>query len=153
MNTTPGLDVTNAAGWSPEKIGAMVLGALPGRIPADLFVMPTLDIEAARLAGAEDVAGPGAAWVCGNEIRVGPLTLRIGDATPWAAVQGALRNKTVASLRIVCTVGEIVDHGLPLDKFDRIFLAGVSLPDRWQGVLERSATSVEVLGQESVSAL
>jgi cyanophycin synthetase len=145
MNTTPGLDVTIAAGWPPGKIGAMVLGDLPGRIPVDLFVMPTLDIEAACLAGPEDAAGPGAAWVCGNEIRVGQLTLRTGDSTPWAAVQGALRNKTLTSLRIVCTVGEILNHGLPLDKVDRVLLCGVALPDRWQGLIERSARSVEIL--------
>jgi cyanophycin synthetase len=145
MNTTPGLDATIAAGWSPEKIGAMVLGELPGRIPADLFVMPTLDIEAPRLAGAEDVAGPGAAWVCGNEIRIGQLTLRTADSTPWAAVQSALRNKTVTSLQIVSTPAEILAHGLPVDKFDRVLLCGVALPDRWQGVIERSARSVEIL--------
>jgi len=147
MNTTPGIDVPIAAGWSAEKIGAIVLGELPGRVPVDLCVMPTLDMAAARLIVPENADRTGAAWVCGNEIRMGQLKLRIGDPTPWAAVQSALRNKAVESLQIVCTVEEILAHGLPLDHLDRVLLCGVSLPDRWRSVLERSADSVEIVDQ------
>lgn len=144
MNTTPAMDVLVAAGWTDEAIGSLVLGELPGRIQVDLCVLPTLDMGAARRAMPQTMAGPSAAWVCGNKIWVGQLELRIADPTPWAAVQSALRNKTVASLQIVCTVDEILAHGLPVDRLDRVLLAGVSFPDRWQSVIERSAGSVEI---------
>lgn len=142
MNTTPGLDVLASAGWPDEKIGSLVLGDLPGRIPVELCVLPTLDMQAARHAAAEHADASTAAWVCGQEVRIGPLELRIADAAPWAAVRSALRNKSVTSLRIACTVDEILANGLPLDRFDRVVLAGVSFPEPWRAVIERSAHEV-----------
>ena len=145
MNTTPGLDLLIAAGWTDEQIGALALGELPGRIPVDLCLTATLDLEAARLQIPAHKVHPRAAWVCGNQVRVGQLELRITDPTPWAAVQSALRNKTVESLQIVCTVEEILAHGLPVDRLDRVLLCGTSLPDRWRSVIERCAGLVEIV--------
>ena len=151
MNTTPGLELV-AAGWPDEKLGSLVLGELPGRIPVDLCVVPALDGEAARRALPEPAAASSAAWVCGEELRVGHLEARIADALPWAAVRSALRNKTVTSVRIVSTVDEILAHGLPVDRIDRVVLAGVSFPERWQAVIERCANSVVFSSQESLRA-
>ena len=152
MNTVPGLDALIAAGWSAEKVGNLVLGEVPGRIPVDLCVLSDLDMEAARRAAPAPVPASTAAWVCGREIRVGPLALRIADTEPWAAVQSALRNKTVTSVQIVCSIGEVLAHGLPVDQVDRVFLGGVSFPERWQAVIERCAGSVVFSSQESARA-
>jgi cyanophycin synthetase len=145
MNTTPGLDVFAATGWSDEKIGSLVLGTAPGRIPVSLCVLPTLDAQAARRAVEDTEPDATAAWVCGTGLRIGPLDLRIADTSPWAAVRSALRNKTVSSLQIVCTVGDIVEHGLPVDRVDRVVMSGVTFPERWQAVIERCAASVRNL--------
>ena len=85
-----------------------------------------------------------------SELRVGPLDLRMADTAPWAAVRSALRNKSVTSLRIVCTVDEILANGLPVDRVDRVRLDGVSLPERWQKVIERSAGAFEMTDRPSL---
>ncbi|WP_158290040.1 ATP-grasp domain-containing protein [Ramlibacter sp. WS9] len=148
MNTTPGLDVLTAAGWPDEKIGNLVLGEAPGRIPVGLCVLPELDIEAARRTLGKAGDAPTAAWVCGQKLQVGPLELRIADPAPWATVRSALRNKTVTSLQIACTVDDIVTYGLPVDRLDRVVMAGVSFPERWQALIERYAGSVEYLAPQ-----
>jgi cyanophycin synthetase len=142
MNTTPALDVLIAAGWQAGKIGSLVLGAVPGRIPIELSVVANVNTEAPP---TQDAACSTAAWVCGSELQVGRLKLQIRDPAPWAAVHSALRNKTVTSLNIVCSKGEILAHGLPVDRLDRVNLRGVTLPGRWQRLVERCAGSVEVL--------
>jgi cyanophycin synthetase len=143
MNVVPGIDIPVTAGWTEEKIGSLVLGGIPGRIPVELCVLPVLDLEAARRAMGTPQPGSTAAWVCGPELHIGALQLRLAEAAPWAALRGALRNKTVTSVRVAATVDEILAHGLPLDRFDRIVLAGVTFPERWQAVIEQSAASVE----------
>ncbi|WP_158290039.1 ATP-grasp domain-containing protein [Ramlibacter sp. WS9] len=143
MNTVPGIDIPVAAGWTEEKIGSLVLGGIPGRIPVELCISPSLNLEAARQAMGEPQSGPTAAWVCGPELHIGALQLRLAEAAPWAALRGALRNKAVTSVRIAATVDEILAHGLPLDRFDRIVLAGVTFPERWQAVIEHAAISVD----------
>jgi cyanophycin synthetase len=143
MNTVPGIDIPVAAGWTEERIGTLVLGNVPGRIPVELCVLPALDLEAAREAMGPPQPGPTAVWVCGPELHIGAAQLKLAEAAPWAALRGALRNKTVTSVRIAATVDEILAHGLPLDRFDRIVLAGVTFPERWQAVIEHAAVSVE----------
>lgn len=138
MNTTPALDVLAAAGWPEAEVGKLVLGTSPGRIPVGLCVLPTLDLEAARRAMPHAEAASATAWVCGQTLWVGALELRTEDRSPWAAVRCALRNKAVTAVRIACTVDDIVAHGLPVDRMERVVLVGVSLPDRWQAVVDES---------------
>lgn len=142
MNSTPALDVLTAAGWPDEMIGSLVLGALPGRIPVDLCVLPSLDQEVARRAVGPSAASTTSAWVCGRKLWIGPLELWIEDPAPWAAVRSALRNRTVTAVQIVCSVDDILAHGLPVDRLDRVVLVGVSIADRWRAVIERCAGSV-----------
>ncbi len=145
MNLNPGIDVLIAAGWPAEELGSMVLGELPGRIPVIACVLPQLDMEAARLA-LPAISGSKQAWVCGNQIRVGEVSFsQVADSTPWAGVRSALRNRAVGSLQIVCTVDEIMAHGFPLDRVDRVLLVGTSFPEPWNAVLRRWAESVEVV--------
>ncbi len=137
MNMTPALDVLTAAGWSAEEVGGLVLGTLPGRIPIGLCVLPTLDMEAARRAMPIPEAPSTTAWVCGQSLVVGPLEMKVADKAPWAAVWSALRNRTVTSVQIACTVDDILAHGLPVDRLDRVVLAGVTLPGAWMAVIAR----------------
>jgi cyanophycin synthetase len=149
MNTSPALGALAAAGYTAEEIGSLVLGEGPGRIPVDLCVLAAADSETARRIVAKPPDPSTAAWACGTALQVGALELTIADAAPWATVRSALRNKTVTSLQIVCTVDDILAHGLPVDRLDRVVLAGVSLPEPWHAVIARTAASVAVLSPEA----
>lgn len=151
MNSTPGIDLPITAGWSADTIGAIVLGEVPGRIPVDVCVLHALDLQAARRVLPSD-ATKGRACVCGSDVYADGVALHIADTTPWAAVRAALRNRTVTSLQIACTPSEVMAHGFPLDRVDRVWLVGASFPEPWNAVLRRWAGSVEVVERQSMGS-
>lgn len=145
LNTTPGLDACVAAGWTEEAIASLVLGPSLGRIPVDLTVLSGPGLEQAAHAGPVLPLAEDAAWACGRVLRVGALRLDNLAAEPWAAVQAALRNRGVGTLRVVCSVGEIEGLGLPLDRFSGVQVALCDgepvLPPVWIEVLRRHSAS------------
>jgi len=124
MNTTPGLDVVIAAGWSPEKIGGLVLGEHPGRIPVELYI-------SSQALGHQSIVKsgkPGVAKIAGRSFTIGPVQFSVEDETPWETVKCALRQRTVVMAEIYCTLDDILLHGLPIDRFEKIILSGVDAP-------------------------
>lgn len=143
MNTTPSMDVCIAAGWSEESIGSMVLGTSVGRIPNDLIV---LGAESVAMIGSvlEAVSiADGEAFIVGDRLRIGELTLRPASAEPWAAVKAGLRHHGVDRVRVVCSADTLCELGMPLDRVDSVIVAmsgdEAILPPDWLEVLERHA--------------
>jgi len=136
MNTVPGLDVPIVAGWTPEKIGELILGKSVARIPVHLHVLPKARVSEA-LADTTHDSSPSHATVAGSEIRLGGVLLRVTDPAPWGAVEAALRNRSVDALRIACSVEDIVEYGLPVDRFAQLTLTDVSVPAPWLALLQR----------------
>ncbi len=141
MNTTPGIDLAIASGWTAEAIGSLVLGPNVGRIPINLHLINRKSIG---INGPLDRAsfGEKVAVVHGNEIRVGEAIFRIQSEEPWAAVMSALRNKAIQSLQVFCHADQIISHGLPVDRFDKLVLNGVTLPAGWMDVLYKHASEI-----------
>ena len=142
-NLMPGLDATIAAGWDPIDIGVAALGAKPGRIPVSLFVIAKAEIERVldALQAAKHTAGAG--WVCGTNSGVGSLVLGAGTGEPWSAVRRVLRLPRVKRVDIVLAAEELVQQGLPLDRFDRVVVCGAELPAAWLEALNRCTAVVE----------
>lgn len=145
MNSTPGLDAAMAAGWTPEAIGNLVLGTGVGRIPVELYLTDrqpeSFPPDAAGYPAASSLA-----IVSGKEVQVGRAIYRVQEKRPWAAVAAALRNQAVTSMRIHCSLRDITEHGLPVDRVDRLVIRGVSVPDRWMKVLQDHSAGVVVEG-------
>ncbi len=139
MNTTPGLDATIAAGWSAERIGALVLGDFIGRIPVYLTISNSLEDNCTEKTDPayED---PSSAKVYGKAVHIGECIYRINEDFPWAAVNSVLKNQAVHSLEIFCTASEIISHGLPVDHFDKIILSNVEMSENWLAVLEQHSS-------------
>jgi len=115
MSTTHGLGVCVAAGWSETRIARLVLGESVGRIPVDITVLTTrgvqkllTDVEKLRLSEDEALA-------IGEVVRIGEVSMRIMTREPWAAVRGGLRNVSVTSLQVICTMKELERWGCPVD--------------------------------------
>lgn len=143
MNSTPGLDVAMAAGWTPEIIGNLVLGTQVGRIPVELYLTDRQP-ESFPLGAAGYLAAPSLAIVSGNEVQVGRALYRVQETRPWAAMAAALRNQAVTALQIHCSLRDITENGLPVDRVDRLVIRGVSVPDCWMRVLQDHSAEVVV---------
>ncbi len=139
MDTTPGIDAPIAAGWAAEKIGQLVLGKSASRIPVHLHLLPKARVGEALADTAHD-SSPTHATVAGSEIRIGSAILRVTDTAPWGAVEAALRNRSVDALRIACSVEDIIENGLPVDRFTQLTLTDVSVPAPWMALLQRCCT-------------
>uniref|UniRef100_Q3AS13 D-alanine-D-alanine ligase and related ATP-grasp enzymes-like protein n=1 Tax=Chlorobium chlorochromatii (strain CaD3) TaxID=340177 RepID=Q3AS13_CHLCH len=138
MNTTPGLDVTIAAGWSVEKIGSITLGDTVGRIPIHLHISNTpLDLYKLPINFDSHLAR-----VSENNVCIGQCCYHIDDLQPWAAVKSVLRNKTVQVVEIFCTVSEIIKHGMPVDYVNNIFISNIDIPENWMNVLKEHASEI-----------
>ncbi len=145
MNSTPGLDVAMAAGWTPEVMGSAILGPQVGRIPVELHLtQPRAGWSLAE--GSDHSVDPSAAIVSGNEVQVGGALYRVQEARPWAAVSAALRNKCVESLEIHCTLTDVTTYGMPVDRVDRVVVHGVPVPELWMKVLRDYSAEVVMAG-------
>jgi cyanophycin synthetase len=123
MNTTPGMGACVSAGWPEASIARLVLGESVGRIPVDITVLTSrgvqkllTDVEQLRLSEDE-------ALVIGEVVRVGEVSMRIMTGEPWAAVRGGLRNASVTSLHVICTMQELERWGCPVDVVRHITVA------------------------------
>ncbi len=143
MNTTPGLDVAIAAGWTAEQIGELVLGTEIGRIPVDLELVDELP-SAASLASAENARTGSCAIVAGSHVLIGRATLKVHDTQPWGALRAALKNKSVTSAKLFCRVAEVVRFGLPVDRIAAVTLHGVTLPSAWMSLLQKHSKNIVV---------
>ena len=141
INTAPGLAVMVAAGLDPVALASQVLGDLPARIPVTLWLVAPEAVASLRTELLSRPALPDGAWVSGQEACVGGMPLQVRGQTPWAAVRAALHYRCVERLLIIGTVGEIVLHGLPVDKLQTTVLDGVSLPDQWRQVVHRCSAA------------
>ncbi len=143
MNTTPGLDAVLAAGWTPEAIGNIVLGTQVGRIPVELHLTQGRSGHGSTDAFDHPV-DPSLAIVSEGEVRVGRALYRLPEARPWGAVAAALRNSCVESLEIHCALTDVVAHGMPVDRVDKVVIHGVSVPAPWMRVLQDHSEEIVV---------
>jgi cyanophycin synthetase len=140
MNTTPGLDACVAAGWSEAAIARLVLGDCVQRIPVQLTVIGAAGLDAIRTSMAKPELAEDEALVVGDGLRVGGVSLRIVAIEPWGAVKASLRNVGVGKLHVICSAGDLIRHGCPLDRVSQVTVAegegGAALDANWVGVLK-----------------
>ncbi len=144
-NAIPGLGVLIAGGQDPLLIASKVLGPLPARIPFQIVVTKQSDLKQAKiwLKGRSTTQGFG--WACDDEAAIDDMPLRIAQHGPWAAVYALLINKVVQQAFVVCTIENIVRHGMPVDKVNHIALCcnESDLPAKWLQVLIEQSDTME----------
>jgi len=136
-NAIPGLGVLIASGQDPLLIASAILGPIPARIPLRIVITKPSGLEHAKLWLKSQTGTEGFGWTCDGEAAIDCMPLRIAQHGPWSAVYALLINKLVQQVCVVCTIEEIVRHGLPVDKVNHVALCcnESELPDEWLQVL------------------
>ncbi len=136
-NTTPGLDAMIAAGHDPVIVASAVLGAIPARIPVKIVITRPSDLKHAKIWLKSQTCTEGFGWTCDGETAIDAMPLRVTGSQPWATVHALLRHKVVHQLCVVCTIEDIVRHGMPVDKANHIAFCEEEsgLPPEWLQVL------------------
>lgn len=155
VNTMPGLRVPLIAGIDPETIGRLILGDKAARVPAHLFIAPEARLAQVRAAARFATT---AGWAIGQAVGVGATTLALQPASLTTGVTPQLQNAaaTIArnpfaeSLFVAAPLEAIVEHGLPLDRFDAIACLECTPDSAWERVLR--AASGTYLETTSVTA-
>jgi cyanophycin synthetase len=138
VNATPGADVLIAAGHDPGAVGSAMLGITPARIPVRLVVArgSELPLASGHLRSMPSTDGFG--WACGGEAAIGGMPLRAAPAEPWRAAEMLLRYTSLQRACLVCSVEELMRHGMPIDGAESTILYhcdSTPLPPAWMRVL------------------
>ncbi|MDP3350428.1 MAG: hypothetical protein Q8S92_15670 [Hydrogenophaga sp.] len=135
FNLTPGLDVLLVAGWSAQAAGALALGDSVGRIAIDLLVVS--DLELAWLEGTLVALDwpPGWGWATAHQACLMGMTLLAPGKAPWSGLRALLAHRSLNGALVLCSVSQLERHGLPLDHFDAVYLAGAAPSDDWMRVI------------------
>jgi cyanophycin synthetase len=152
MNTTPGLCVCVAAGWSEAAIARLVLGESVGRISVDLTVLSP-DGMARLHAGVHTIkSGAARALVVDNTLCYQDIVLPVGMFEPWAAVRASLRNPSIKHVQVFCTADTLSRYGCPVDRLRQVRVAVTAeqavLSEVWQRVLNRHSQGTPELKAE-----
>ena len=148
LNSTPGIYVLLAAGISEDRIGALILGAKPGRIPVCLIIAP-LDAQQRLAALAEPRLAPGDALAAAHCARIGAFELPAEELDAIGRVEALLRYPATETLTILWTLEDLLRFGLPVDKVDDLVLLDTSPGKSWLALLERHSSRVRVAKSEA----
>lgn len=145
FNTTPGLGTLIVAGWSAVDAGRLALGEAVGRIPLDLLLVPDAELPAIASALIQRAWPSGQGWASSNQAVLAGLPLRVRAAAhPWAGVHTLLAHKTLQRALLLCGVGQVQRHGLPVDRLATVHGAGAAVGEGWQEVLAQAADRIAV---------
>lgn len=114
-----------------------------GRIPIYLIIAKSNDLVKIKNFCKENISSNNIGWMCDNEVYVGKLPLQVYETVGWSMVKMLLRQKTIEKAFIICSLEEIRNKGLPVDKFDTIYISNVQIPKKWQNVLTNNANKIE----------
>ncbi len=151
INCFPGLDVHIAAHVDEAYLGGLLIGDGPGRIPVIVVVA-----EAAQLAELAD-AFDGSARARGagglglsfpGRGRIGGLALACDDQALPERVGQFLRNPACHALLIGCRPEEILVHGFPVDRADRLVFLGQA-PEPGSAAMKVAALAGPLVAQRS----
>lgn len=144
-NSVPGMCVLVAAGMTEEEIGDYVLPRWIARIPLTLLIVAEGQAEEMRAALSARVREmPATGFASSRWAQVGNMMLPGREGSAIARACSVLRYKSVGAAIILWTDQEMMRLGLPVDKADKIILAGAEIEAEWRLVLDRLSSSVTV---------
>jgi cyanophycin synthetase len=137
INSFPGLDVHVAAFEDEAKLGAALLGPIPGRIPTIVIIadQAVLSNATAPLRRSIDASGrQGFGVTLPMDSFLDRMGLDLPDVLPHR-VNAMLRHRQCHALIIGCAPSELARHGFPLDHCDLAIVAG-PVPAEHQDLVE-----------------
>ncbi|MBN2823916.1 MAG: ATP-grasp domain-containing protein [Campylobacterales bacterium] len=119
----------------PQKLFEQLL-AKSGKIPTHLIITDNPLATQIQNWLKSNISNDSIGWLCNHEACIGELELTIYNQEGWEDVKLLLRQKTLEKAIIVVTNEEIVQKGMPLDRFNTIFYESVD--EGWYRVLEQT---------------
>lgn len=83
----------------------------------------------------KEVCSDSVGWLCGETAYIGQQKLYLYDRQAWSGVNLLLRQKKLQSLIIVADLNQLQSLGLPVDRFNRVFVEDQDIPDHWKKVI------------------
>lgn len=144
-NHTPSLKLFEPLkNFKMTNIVKRILGDNIGRIPFNLIITDDKNLEVFKEWLKKQNIPDGVGCLCDNLIQIGKFPLCSYDNIGWTSVKTILRNRDVEKVIVVCTINEIINKGLPVDKCDVIFLDHkIEFSENWLKVLTQSTSKLE----------
>jgi cyanophycin synthetase len=144
FNLTPGLGALIVAGWTTVDAGRLALGESVGRIELDLLLVPDAQLDS--MAGAlAAVAWPSTeGWASSAQAMLAGATLQVRAMHPWAGVRTLLAHRGLERALLLCGLGQLERHGLPVDRLGTVHVGGVAPSAQWQQVLVQASQHTSV---------
>lgn len=145
-NHTPGLFILESVIKQKEiiyEICREIIGKDVGRIPLVIIITSDYKISQIKEQLKNKITDDTVGWVCDNIAYIGQFPLRIYDTSGWSNVSTLLRQKTVEKAVVVCSVEEVSQKGLPVDKANTLYLDNaVNMTNDWQMIINKAALKV-----------
>lgn len=149
FNTTPGLEILVAAGWSEEQAGALCLHDMLGAIPKVLVVV-NASLREAYLAAAQQwcwYAGQG--WAARSRAALSGFELAVMPGQPWPGPGSLFGHVALECALVIVSDEELTQHGAPSDNFDRSLVVGGVPPAALRGLLQSISGHVDDMPQDA----
>ena len=142
FNHYPGLASLDLWGSKPNrlKVARQIIGENIGRIPVNLIVANETHIGQLHSWFQKNIIQDVYGWICNNSAYIGQLPLNVYELSDWSGVKMLLTHKRLEKLYIICSFQEIMDKGLPLDKFDKIYVDN-NIQGDWEEVCQNATLS------------
>lgn len=118
INTTPGLDIFIAAGWSLEDAGSLCISPNSGSIPKALLIVSDENFEDWKQSLSNAALQFDIGWAGKDFAGFHGLEFDVHPRSGWAGVQTILSQRTVRDAIVLAKVSEIYQFGLPASDFD-----------------------------------
>lgn len=146
INTTPGLDIFIAAGWTPEDAGSLCIGPCSGPIPKALLIVSDENFEDWKVSLSSAVLQYDIGWAGKDFAGFDGLEFNVHPRGGWAGVQTILAQRTVRDAIVLAKVSEIYQFGLPASHFElAVFID--NLESKYCSVVE--SISEKIVARES----
>lgn len=144
INTTPGLDIFTAIGWTPERAGALCIRDSIGVIPKALLIVSDEDYPIWKSVLIKEAVAFDVGWAGVDFAGLGDFKLTVQSKEGWPGVRTLLSHRVVTCAVILAKVSEIHKSGFPATRFQSSAIIG-GLDSEYKSVLESVSDTVKIL--------
>jgi len=139
LNNAPVCQVMTTRGWSNADAGKLVLTERIGRIPLDLVIVAPGTANESFDHFSALLPDEHTGLAAHHRANIGTMGLNVPASALWEGVAMVLAHGIVERAIIVADSARIVQHGLPVDRADRIWNCDASLSGDWTAALARAS--------------
>lgn len=147
FNKTPSLELYTMAGLDSFKSIENILGTKPNRIPFDIIIVKEEELELIQTWLLNSNISHNIGWYCGKNIYLGKTPLIVNQSHDWSSIHTILKQPTIDSILCICTIEDIQNKGMPIDKCDYIYTTEIKIDKDWINVLRENSKEIVLNNQ------